>query len=385
MLAVTHPMTARYLLRGQAAFLAAEGFDVRVVSSPGEDLAEFQRSESVPVEPVAMRRRIAPPADLWSLYRLTRLLRRLRPDLLSASTPKAGVLGMIAGWLAGVPRRIYTLRGLPLETTRGVQRAVLGRVERRAAALAHRVVCVSPSLRRRVLELGLTTPEKAILVGNGSSNGVDLDRFTTSPERRDEATALRRRLGVPPTAPVIGCVGRLTHDKGLDDLAAVFFGLVTARLPEAWLLLVGGFEEADPVTPEIRRRLAAHPRVTITGWVPDPAPYYGVMDLLAFPSYREGFPNAPLEAAAAGLATVGYRAVGTVDAVEDGVGGTLVPTGDRHELGRVLADYLEQGDLRRTRGAAARERVQRLFRREIVWRGWADLYHGLLAEDGGER
>lgn len=373
-------MTARYLLRGQAAYLAAEGFDVRVVCSPGADLEEFRRTDPVAVEAVPMSRRIAPLADLRSLYRLTRLLRRLRPDLLSASTPKAGVLGMLAGRLAGVPRRIYTLRGLPLETARGARRGALRQIERRAAALAHHVVCVGPSLRRRVLELGLTTPEKAILVANGSSNGVDLDRFAPTPERRRKARALRHRLGLPAAAPVVGCVGRLTRDKGLADLAEAFLGPVLDRLPEARLLLVGDFEEADPVDPEIRRRLESDRRVTITGWVPDSAPYYGVMDLLAFPSYREGFPNAPLEAAAAGVPTVGYRSVGTVDAVEDGVGGALVPTGDRRELGRALAEHLRDDELRRRRGAAARERARRLFRREIVWQGWADLYRGVLAE-----
>ena len=378
-LAVTHPMTARYLLRGQAEFLQRQGFDVWVVAAPGDDLAAFAEEESVPVAPVPMRRRIAPLADLVSLLRLTRLLRRLNPDLVNASTPKAGLLGTVAAWLARVPVRVYTMRGMPLETATGAKRLLLRWAERTAAGLAHRVICVSPSLRQRALDLGLTTADRSALVANGSSNGVDSERFEPSEARRRQAAELRRRLGLPDGAPVIGGVGRLTRDKGLEDLAEAFFGEVLERHPEARLLLVGDFEEDDPVAPPTREALAADPRVTITGWVGDAAPYYSVMDLLAFPSYREGFPNAPLEAAASGRPTVGYRTVGTVDAVEDGVTGALVPVGDGRALARALADTLADGQLRRRQGDAARQRARNLFHREVVWRGWAAEYRRLLA------
>lgn len=376
--AVTHPMTARYLLRGQVAFLTRQGFDVWVVTSPGPDLTEFQKSESASVVATPIRRRIHPLGDLLTLLRLTRILRRLRPDLVNASTPKAGVLGALAAWLARVPVRLYTLRGLPMETAGGAKRVMLRWAEKAAAAAAHRVVCVSPSLRRRCLELGVTEPEKAIVVANGSSNGVDMARFAASTDRRAAAETLRRSLGLAADAPVIGCVGRFTRDKGLDDLAAAFLDVVAVAVPDARLLLVGDFEEADPVAPSTRRRLESDARVTITGWVPDSAPYYSVMDLLVLPSYREGFPNAPLEAAASERPTVGYRAVGMVDAVEDGVTGTLVPLGDRQALGRALAAYVEDAELRREHGLAARDRAESLFRNQIVWRAWAEQYRRLL-------
>ncbi len=372
---VTHPMTVRLLLRGHLRFLADAGHEVTVVTSPGPDLEGLAETEGVEVHTVAMAREISPARDLLALVRLTRLLRRLRPDLVNASTPKAGFLGLLAARWAGVPARIYTLRGLRLETAHGLKRRILRWTERTACSSAHRVFCVSPSLRRRAIELGVADPEKASVPGAGSSNGVDVERFEAAVTDRERTRTLRTELGLPGGAPVIGFVGRLTRDKGIAELVEAF-DLVSVEMPEVRLLLLGDFEEGDPLPPDVVERLRADPRVVRPGFVPDTAPYFPLMDVLAFPSYREGFPNAPLEAAAAGVPTVGTRATGVVDAVVQGETGTLVPVGDGTALGLALLDYLRDAELARRHGTAARERVRRAFRREIVWRAW----HRALSE-----
>ena len=140
-----------------------------------------------------MRRGIAPLADLVALLRLWRLIGRRRPDLVEFSTPKAGLLGTVAAWLRGVPRRVYMLRGLKLETSTGFKRRILLAAERLAARCAHVVLCNSESLRSEALALGLAPAGKLSLLGEGSSNGVDIERFSPGP------SDVRERLGIPQT------------------------------------------------------------------------------------------------------------------------------------------------------------------------------------------
>ena len=373
--AVTHPMTARYLLDGQLAHLRRAGFEPHLVASPGPELGEVARREGVAVHAVPMAREMSPAADALALARLVRLFLRLRPDLVNAGTPKAGLLALLAARITGVPVRVYTLRGLRLETARGAVRRLLWATERLAAGSAQLVVCVSESLRRRAVELGLVAEGKTTMLCDGSSNGVDPDRFV----RPDgETAALRAELGIPEGAPVVGFVGRLTRDKGLPELAEAFFGPVSTARPDARLLLVGGFEGGDPVPAEDVANLRDDPRVIKPGFVAHAAAYYPLMDVLAFPSYREGFPNVPLEAASACVPIAGFAATGTVDAVVHGVTGTLVRVGDAEALGAAINRYLEEPEFARCHGRAGRERVVRRFRSERLWEAWVDEYRRLL-------
>ena len=174
---VTSALTARVLLRGQLAHLRGAGYRVSLVCAPGPGLDQVAEREGVDVYPLPMQREIAPFSDLVSLFRLWRRIRSLEPDLVNAGTPKAALLGMVTSRLAGVRRRVYLLRGLRLETTTGARRRLLGLVERVTAGCSTRVLAVSPSLAARYLELGLAPAEKVSVLGGGSSNGVDIDRF----------------------------------------------------------------------------------------------------------------------------------------------------------------------------------------------------------------
>ncbi len=368
---ITHPQTS-LVLAPHLRSLRRSGFRVTLVSSPGERVERAASAAEIDFAAIPMRRRIAPLADLVSLFRLWRLLRRLRPDMAEFSTPKAGLLGMIAAVLAGVPRRVYVLRGLKLETSRGLKRFVLTAAERLACACAHTVLANSASLRERAVDPGIVPARRISVLGKGSSNGVDLERFSPGP------SSIRSRLGIAPGAPVIGFVGRLTRDKGIPELIDAFDAIVAAE-PEARLLLVGWFDDSEDAIPStLRERIECNPRIHCAGYAPDTAPYYRAMDVLVLPTWREGFPNVVLEAQACGVPVVTTTATGSRDSVAPGVTGLLISPGDPSAIAAWVLDLLRHPARRRQMGAAAREWVQEHYAEERVLRLKEEFYRRLL-------
>ena len=374
---VTVAMSTKFF-EGQLPYLAEHGFDVTMVSSPGSELTSMKNT-GLETWAIPMEREISPLRDMRSLWALWRLFRRLRPDIVNVGTPKAGLLGTLAAKIAGVPCVIYTLRGLRLETTSGWKRWLLLLTERISCKLADSVRCVSHSLQRNVTDLGIARPRKTCVVGNGTSNGIDIPRFTSLSKYSTKAESLRSALGIPAEARVVGFVGRFTRDKGVEELYRAFICL-KADNPDLRLLMVGDYESGDPVPNDLRSSIDSDPNVIQTGFVSDVAPYYSMMDVLVFPSRREGFPGVPLEAQVAEVPVVASNATGAIDSVINGVTGFVVPVGDVDQLQSAIGRLLDDPDLRKRMGRAGSDWVTQNFRREIVWEAMLADYSKLLRE-----
>ncbi|MCU1496231.1 MAG: glycosyl transferase group 1 [Acidimicrobiales bacterium] len=373
---VTNPVTLRFL-RGHVRALASHGWEVGIVSSPGPALGAFVEAEGAVGFAVPIHREVRLLADVRSLCRLVRLLRAERPDMVHVSTPKAGLLGMVAAALTGVPVRCFQLRGLRFETTSGAKRQLLIGLDRLTCSLAHAVVCNGASLRSSAIAAGVVAADKAVVLGSGSSNGVEVPDERRASQLSVLADGLRAELDIPAGAFTIGVASRLTRDKGVEDVRHVM-ELVRSTVPAAHLVIVGAFEDGDPVPEESRSWLQSQPWVHLVGQVDEVDPYYRLMDVLLFPSYREGMPNAPLEAAAAGVPVCGYAVTGTVDAVLHGRTGMLRPSGDTRGLAADLVRYASEPELARQHGASGRARVLMEFRREDVQAKHRSFYRGLL-------
>ena len=366
---ITVPESSATLLRGQLGWFREQGWDVHLVTSPGGPLDTVAEREKVTIHPLPMERDTSPAKDAVALFRWIRLLRRLRPDVLNVGTPKAGLLGSIAGWLTRVPRRVYILRGLRLEGARSKpQLAVLWLAERLTVLLATEVVCVSHSLRDEAVRWRLFgRRDRPIVIAHGSSNGVNPERWDPGLAGVDRE-AVRAEWKVEPEDLVVGFVGRISYDKGVQDLLAAF--PLLHDLPVKLMLL-------GPVEDEALGAAVAELDSNVTrvdAWTFDPYEAYAGMDVLCLPTRREGFPNVVLEAALAQVPTITTTATGSRDSVVPGVTGWLVEAGNIPQLVEAIRACEKDRKGVRAAGRAARERALRDFRPTTIWSGLQSVY-----------
>ncbi|MFO0916751.1 MAG: glycosyltransferase family 4 protein [Planctomycetaceae bacterium] len=374
---MTAAISAWSFLRGQLRYMREQGYDVTLVSAPSPRLEETGAREGVKTIAVPMRREPSPFHDLATLGRLQSLFREIRPDIVHCGTPKACFLGGLAGYLAGVPVRLMTLHGMRADGLNQPARAIVLAMERASCRTAQQVYCVGDSLRQRALELRLASPEKLSVLAHGTANGIDSDYFSATAGVRASAEILRRTHQLTTGEPVIGFVGRLVRDKGISELLSAFQQL-KGDFPQLKLLLVGDFEDYDGVGADLRREIASDPRIVHLGFQDDPRPAYALMSVLALPTYREGYPYVPMEAASMEVPVVATQGTGCVDAVIDGRTGSLVPPRDATALAGALRRYLAEPDLQRSQGAAGRARVVADFRPELIWQALDQEYTSRL-------
>lgn len=361
------------LMRGFPEYLAGRGWEVHLVCSDPQGM--IPSSPGVEVHHVPMSRQPSPKADLHALRIWIDLLKRIQPDVISAGTPKAGLLGMVASKAVGVPRRIYHLRGLRLEGSSGPSYALLWSLERLAAQCATDVLAVSESLKLEFSRKKLAHSGKIKVLGRGSSNGVDVDRFRPDSSSTSNQLELKQSLGLDPSLPVVGYVGRLTKDKGVGDLAAASRKLHDKGVPHQ-LLVVGGVDDASG-SPWTAAGLTPQQHPKVTGHVADTAPYYQVMDVLTLPTRREGFPNVVLEAGASGVPVITTVVTGAKDSVIHRQTGLLVSPGQPQVLASALEEILGNTKFSRKLAKNARSLIEQDYRREEVWRLLDNYYSGV--------
>ena len=356
---------------GQLRDLQGRGWICTVAASPDiqGQLDSFSATEGVAAVPLQMEREISLVKDLRSLWLALRILAKTRPAIVIAGTPKAGLILSLAGAITRVPLRVYALYGLRLETATGLRRVLLTLTEKISMASAHKVLCVSPSLRDRVLELRLTKADKLAVNGRGSVNGVAI------PEGIERLASDRQ---------VIGFVGRLTRDKGVEHLVDAF-NQIKEEFPDAQLLLIGGPDTADALPASTLRKIHEDPRIQSVGRVPDLSPYYRQMTVFVLPSLREGLPTVLLEAAAHAVPVIASDATGAKDGVVDGETGWLVATGDASSIADALRRCFTAPESALAMGFAGREWVSRNYSRAGVWQDKHEFYVDAMYERARRR
>jgi glycosyltransferase involved in cell wall biosynthesis len=358
-------------MRGQSNRLSSIGYKTTVLASSSAQLDELSHSEAVERLTVDIPRCISPARDLRALWEICMIMRRLSPDLVLLSGPKAIFLGGMASWLCGVPKRIAVYHGMRQETLRPPLLWLIDFCDRVSFACASKILAVSPSLRELVIKRGLVGANKIGVTGHGTANGVDTKRFALTPASVARAAKLKQELMIPGNAPVIGYVGRLTEDKGIADAYAAFCQLREAH-PSVHLVLIGQNEMHSIEGDCLLERMRGDSQVRIVGHVNDVVSYLHIMWAQVFPSAREGFGMAIAEASALGVPTVAYDVTGVRDAIVDGETGALVPHGSIESLVSALAAYLKSNELRKRHGSAGMLRVRELYSPDRTWNAYLE-------------
>jgi glycosyltransferase involved in cell wall biosynthesis len=289
-----------------------------------------------------------------------------------------GLIGGLAAWIVGVPHRIYTLRGLRYETAHAWKRKLLIGCEKIACLCAHRVICISRSVRQTAIREGIAPADKLVLLGERGSEGVTIE---PQPEIRGrDLLHLRKQLRIPEEAAVIGFVGRLTRDKGVCELVQCC-QILQREGRAVHLLLLGDFESGDPVDRETVEWISTNPAAHWLGFVPDPKPYYRLMSAFVFPTYREGLPKVLLEAAAASTPVVSTKVTGVVDIIQDGLTGILVPPGDAPALARAVEHLLDEPAAAARMARAAQHMIREHFDNSFYLARLGEMIESLAAAD----
>jgi glycosyltransferase involved in cell wall biosynthesis len=372
-------MTFETLYREQLGYLAQQGIDVTLVSSPGTGLEAIAKSLNMSCYSIKMARKAEPIRDLHALIALTKLLRRKRFDIVHSNTSKAGLLTAFAGVLARVPVRIHTFTGQVWMGMQGVTRKIMRLCDWIIGHMNTHCYADSASQREFLVNEKLAVASKLSVLGAGSVGGVDLERFSPKVFGKERVATIRRELGITQQSFVILFVGRLTKDKGIRELVAAF-RMIQKDQKDIELLLVGPFDpERDPLPRETLDKLSKNPCIHVIGFSPEPEKYMAVADVFCLPSYREGFGNVIIEAAAMGLPSVASNIVGLVDAVVDGETGLLFSAKDVYALKQALMKMLLKPNMRHRMGHAARTRAARDFDSKIINQLVIEEYKTLVA------
>lgn len=313
-----------YFIGDQFKFFKDKGYQMNVVCSPSEYLADYAKEQGFEYIESPVNRSISIKEDFLTIRNICKFVNKQHIDVIVGHTPKGGLLAMIAGWLCRVPKRIYFRHGLVYETSHGLKRFILMSVDRLASLCSTQVVCVSPSVLRRSIEDKLAPAKKQIILSKGTCNGVDTQHHF-NPEIIDKTCLLKLKdkYGIKNSDFVIGYSGRLVRDKGIIELVRAFDSLENAE--NCKLLLVGMFEERDALPKDIQDRILNDPRIIYTGFINGGMEYYySMMDVYVLASYREGFPTGVLEAQSMAKPVITTRVTGCCDSIVDNLTGLFV-------------------------------------------------------------
>lgn len=370
----TIPLSLNILLRGQLKFLN-DYFEVIGVSSKGDDLIEVEKREGIKTQAVEMERGISPFKDLISLFKLYKQFKKEKPTIVHSITPKAGLLTMLAGKMAGVPIRMHTFTGLIFPTQTGAMQKLLIKMDQLLCWAATNIYPEGNGVKNDLINFNITSKPLKVLA-NGNVNGIDLEFFSKTTISTIQQNQLKQELGIEVNDFVFIFVGRLVGDKGINELVEAFLML---KSQSSKLLLVGPFEtELDALHEKTLHEIATNKNIISFGFQKDVRPYFAVSNALVFPSYREGFPNVVMQAGAMELPSIVSDINGCNEIIIEGENGIIIPVKNSDAILNAMQRLLEDKVFYQQLQQNARPMIQSRYEQQVVWNALLEEYNSLI-------
>jgi len=344
-------------------------FEITVVMNAPNMTSLKSLGLDVPVRAVHIERPISILLDFKALLELFYLFRTCRFDIVHSIAPKSGLLSMCAAFFAGVQIRVHIYTGQIWATKSGVMRWLLRMMDRITAFFATNILTDSHSQMVFLINENVVSREKISVLAKGSVCGVDTMRFIANNRKR---ASVRNSLSLKESDIVFLFLGRLNIEKGVLDLANAF-SRVCVSFSSSHLIFVGP-DEGNMQQKIKDICITNRCKVHFIGFTEYPEDYIAAADVLCLPSYREGFGQVIIEAAAAGIPALGSRIYGITDAIEEGKTGLLFEAGNVNDLTDKMIQFLKYPTLRKEMGGRARERVSRDFSKDILIQAMLNYY-----------
>lgn len=373
---VTVPISLNKLLNGQWRFFK-KYYAITAVSSDEKELKTFSEKFNTPIHFLPLTRKITPIQDLICIVRLYFYLKKEKPLIVHSQTPKAGLIGMIAAFFARVPIRMHDVVGLPLMEKTGAKYSLLYWVEKLVYACAHKIYPNSVGLKEYMLKTKLTSETKAKVLGYGSSNGIDVEFFSKKHFSTNSKTAFLNKWMLLPTDFVYLFIGRLVGDKGINELVEAFDGL-SGNDKNIKLFLVGPYENGlDPLKEQTQEKIKNNPQIISTGYQEDVRLFLAHASCFVFPSYREGFPNVVLEAAAMEIPIIVTNINGSNEIIFNEINGLVVPKKDTIKLEKAMLRMYKDIEFRKKISVNARKGIAEKFEKKVFYNALLEEYKRL--------
>lgn len=343
-----------------------ENYDVTFICHDSDLLLKYT-NEHIHYIPVKMKRGMSLDG-FAAIYHLYKIFKREQFDIVQYSTKNAGTYAPIAAKLAGIKCRLYCQWGMMFVALKGWKRFLLRADELLICGLSTHIETESFSIYNEAVKHKIYKPEKSQVIWNGSACGVNLDHYQL--HHRDEwRKEVRAQYGIPADAVVFGWCGRITRDKGHNELLSAFKELNKTN-KSARLMMVGANDSAETINPELFKWAHECPEVIFTGRVPrtDVSKYYSAMDVFCSLSYREGFGLVVIEAAAMMLPGIVTDVPGQIDTHENMVTGITVHAKEVDCVVDAMNYYFDHPNRIKEMGKEARKQVEEKYEQQELFR-----------------